>query len=167
MVRTATTQDIASVQEIAKTSWNDTYEGIIPSHVQRSFLEKSYSNAMMQKRLEKTIMLVAESEGEPVGFANFTKVDEDGDAELIAIYMKPDHQRNGHGKNLLAHGLDQLASGRQLFVYVEAENTKGRAFYETNGFSFVEEFEELFEGYPLFTAKYVYPLVHDEKAPAL
>jgi len=54
-------------------------------------------------------------------------------------------------------------NGSQLFVYVESKNTKGRHFYETNGFKFVEEFEELFEGYPLQTAKYVYDL----KAPAL
>ncbi|TWT02234.1 GNAT family N-acetyltransferase [Planomicrobium sp. CPCC 101079] len=162
MIRTGTTEDISSVQEIAYTSWSDTYEGIIPSPVQKSFLDKSYSFPMMEMRLKKTIMLLAEHEGQPVGFANFTKVDEDGDAELIAIYLKPEYQRNGYGKKLLSSGLS-LLKGSQLFVYVESKNLKGRHFYETNGFKFIEEFEELFEGYPLQTAKYVYDL----KAPAL
>lgn len=162
MIRTGTTEDISSVQEIAYISWSDTYEGIIPSPVQKSFLDKSYSFPMMEMRLKKTIMLLAEHEGQPIGFANFTKVDEDGDAELIAIYLKPEYQRNGYGKQLLSSGL-ALLDGSQLFVYVESKNTKGRHFYETNGFKLIEEFEELFEGYPLQTAKYVYDL----KAPAL
>ncbi len=158
MIRTGTSEDIASVQEIAKISWNDTYAGIIPSTVQDRFLDKSYSIPMMEMRLKRTIVLLAEHEGEPVGFANFTNVDEDGDAELIAIYMKPEFQRSGYGKKLLTHGLNHLLHGNQLFVYVESENRKGRNFYETNGFVLLEEFEELFEGHPLQTAKYVYDL---------
>lgn len=163
MIRTGTSQDITSVQEIAHISWNDTYEGIIPSKVQKNFLDKSYSTAMMEMRLKKTILLLAEHEGEPVGFANFTKLDADGDAELIAIYLKPEHQGIGYGKKLLNSGLSYLLDGSNLFVYVECENKKGRSFYEANGFVLVEEFEELFEGHPLQTAKYVFNL----KAPAL
>lgn len=163
MIRAGTIEDIKAVQEIAHISWNDTYEGIIPSPVQKSFLDKSYSTPMMEMRLKRTIVLMAVHEGEPIGFANFTKVDEDGDAELIAIYLKPDHQGIGYGKKLLHSGISYLLDGNQLFVYVECENKKGRSFYEANGFKFVEEFAELFEGYPLQTAKYVYNL----KAPAL
>ncbi|WP_203334181.1 GNAT family N-acetyltransferase [Planococcus beigongshangi] len=163
MIRTGTSQDITAVQEIAHTSWNDTYQNIIPSNIQQSFLDKSYSVPMMEMRLKKTILLLAEHEGEAVGFANFTKLDDDGDAELIALYMKPEHQRNGYGKKLLHSGLTYLLDGSNLFVYVECENMKGRRFYEANGFELVEEFEELFEGHPLQTAKYVYNL----KAPAL
>lgn len=158
MIRTGTIDDIASVQEIAYISWNDTYEGIIPSPIQKSFLDKSYSTPMMEMRLKKTIMLVATHEGEPVGFANFTKLDQDGDAELIALYLKPEYQRSGYGKQLLTSGLSYLLDGSELSVYVEAENEKGRNFYEATGFEFVEEFEDLFEGYPLRTAKYVYNL---------
>ncbi|MFD1032050.1 GNAT family N-acetyltransferase [Metaplanococcus flavidus] len=163
MIRTGTSKDISAVQEIAHISWTDTYQDIIPLNIQQDFLDKSYSVPMMEMRLKKTILLLAEHEGEPVGFANFTKLDDDGDAELIALYMKPEHQRHGYGKMLLNSGLTYLLDGSNLFVYVECENQKGRSFYEANGFEFVEEFEELFEGHPLQTAKYVYNL----KAPAL
>ncbi len=163
MIRTGTAQDITAVQEIAHVSWNDTYQDIIPVNIQQSFLDKSYSVPMMEMRLKKTILLLAEHEGEPIGFANFTKLDDDGDAELIALYLKPEHQRHGYGKKLLDSGLTYLLDGSNLFVYVECENKKGRSFYEANGFEFLEEFEELFEGHPLQTAKYVYNL----KAPAL
>lgn len=163
MIRTGTAQDITAVQEIAHISWNDTYHDIIPMNIQQKFLEKSYSVPMMEMRLKKTILLLAEHEGKPIGFANFTKLDDDGDSELIALYLKPDYQRHGYGKKLLDSGLTYLLDGSNLFVYVESENKKGRSFYETNGFEFVEEFDELFEGHPLQTTKYVYNL----KAPAL
>ncbi|MDN7246577.1 GNAT family N-acetyltransferase [Planococcus shenhongbingii] len=163
MIRAGTIEDIASVQEIAYISWNDTYEGIIPPPVQKSFLDKSYSTPMMEMRLKKTIVLLAMHENEPIGFANFTKVDQDGDSELIALYLKPEYQRNGYGRQLLNSGLSYLLDGSQLSVYVESENTKGRKFYEATGFKLVEEFEEFFEGHLLQTAKYVYDL----KTPTL
>lgn len=150
--------DIAAVQQIAKISWNDTYEGIIPTNIQDLFIERAYSNAMMMKRLEKTSVYVAVHDETIIGFANFTRVDEDGDAELTAIYLLPSHQHLGYGKQLLNAGLEHIQNAQQLFVYVESENQKGRAFYERNNFSCIEEFDEFFEGHPLSTAKYVYYL---------
>ncbi len=148
--------DIPAVQQIAKISWNDTYEGIIPIDVQNLFIEKAYSTAMLMKRLEKTSVYVAVHQEElVVGFANFTRVDEDGDAELTAIYLLPAYQRLGYGKRLIAEGLQSIHHAQQLFVYVESENIKGRTFYESNDFTCIEEFDELFEGHPLSTAKYV------------
>ncbi|MEI4770741.1 GNAT family N-acetyltransferase [Psychrobacillus sp. FJAT-51614] len=158
MIRAITLNDIATVQQIAKISWNDTYKGIIPDNIQELFLEKAYSNTMLAKRIEKTIFLLAEFEGKPIGFANFTYVDEDGDAELTAIYVLPEYQQIGYGKKLLLAGLNEMPTGRQLFVYVESKNDGARAFYEHFGFECLEEFDEYFEGHPLSTAKYVYLL---------
>ena len=158
MIRAMKLEDIAAVQQIAKISWNDTYDGIIPIEVQNLFIERAYSTAMMMKRLEKTSVYVAVHDDQVVGFANLTRVDEDGDAELTAIYLLPSHQRMGYGKQLLEEGLQHIQDARQLFVYVESDNKKGRDFYENIGFTCIEEFDELFEGHPLSTAKYVYYL---------
>lgn len=166
MIRPGTEQDIGAVQEIARQSWRSTYADILPVQVQQIALDKSYSRVMMEKRIERTILLIAEHEGSPIGFANFTKVDEDGDAELIAMHIKPEFQRNGYGTQLMTHGIEKLADGRKLSAFVEASNEAARCFYEANGFVFVQEFEELLEGYPVFTAEYTFPLQH-QKAPAL
>ena len=156
MIRTITAEDMTTVQQIAKDSWNDTYKGIIPDDIQALFLEKAYSLTMLKKRMEKTIFLIAEHEGHPIGFANFTYVDDDGDAELTAIYILPAYQKLGYGKKLLEAGLSEMPTGKQLFVYVESKNEAARLFYECYGFECLEEFEEYFEGHPLSTAKYVY-----------
>ncbi|AQQ52106.1 GNAT family N-acetyltransferase [Planococcus lenghuensis] len=166
MIRPGTEQDIGAVQEIARQSWRSTYADILPVQVQQIALDKSYSSVMMQKRIERTILLIAEHEGSPIGFANFTKVDEDGDAELIAMHIKTEFQRNGYGTQLMSYGIEQLAGGRQLSAFVEADNEIARCFYEANGFVFIQEFEELLEGYPVYTAEYILSLQH-EKTPAL
>lgn len=162
MIRATTLDDISTVQQIAKISWNDTYKNIIPDSVQELFLEKAYSNTMLAKRMEKTIFLLAEYKEQPIGFASFTYVDEDGDAELTAIYILPEYQKLGYGRKLLQAGLEEMHTGRQLFVYVESKNNGARVFYENFGFECLEEFDEYFEGHPLSTAKYMYLL----KTPA-
>ncbi|WP_088006136.1 GNAT family N-acetyltransferase [Indiicoccus explosivorum] len=166
MIRPGTEQDIEAIQAIARASWRNTYTDIYPVRIQQAFLDKSYSDAMLQKRIERTILLMAEHEGEPVGFANFTKADEDGDAELIALHIRPEYLRSGYGSQLMQYGIRMLAGGRQLSVYVDADNGKARRFYEANGFTFVQEFEEVFEGLPLYTAEYIRKL-DERKAPAL
>ncbi|MFC4410516.1 GNAT family N-acetyltransferase [Chungangia koreensis] len=157
-----TYDDIEIVQHIANVSWQHTYNGIIPEDVQQQFLNMAYSIPMLQKRMEKTNMLLAEIDGHVVGFAAFTKTDEDGDAELTAIYLLPEYQQLGIGTQLFEAGLELIQDAQQLFVYIECDNVNGRNFYEAKGFEFVEEFEELFQGYPLDTAQYVYYV----KAPA-
>ena len=134
MIRAITLEDLSTVQHIAKISWNDTYKGIIPEEIQQLFLDKAYSNTMLAKRIEKTIFLLAEYENNAVGFANFTYVDEDGDAELTAIYVLPEFQQIGLGKKMLLAGLNAMPTGKQLFVYVESENKGARIFYERFGF---------------------------------
>lgn len=158
MIRATTLQDISIVQQIAKISWNDAYKNIIPDDVQELFLNKAYSNTMLAKRIEKTIFLLAETEGKAIGFANFTYVDEDGDSELTAIYLLPEYQKNGYGNKLLHAGLREMKNVQQLYVYVESKNDSARGFYENFGFECLEEFDEYFEGHSISTAKYVLPV---------
>lgn len=58
-IRHARKEDLQSVQLVAKTSWNATYEGIIPSDIQNNFLKMAYSDEMMDRRLQHTLLLVA------------------------------------------------------------------------------------------------------------
>jgi ribosomal protein S18 acetylase RimI-like enzyme len=156
MIRLMTPKDSVHVQQIARKTWSETYKGIIPEEIQHQFIDRSYSNAMMQKRMEKTVVLIAEYQGTPIGFANFTKRDEDGDSELTAMYILPAYQQIGYGEKLFKQALSMLEDAQQLFVYVDERNTIGRAFYEKHGFELLDVFDEDFEGHPVVTAQYVY-----------
>ena len=156
MIRLMTAKDSMHIQQIVLHTWSEMYNGTIPEDVQKSFIHRSYSDAMIMKRMEKTYVVVAEHKGVPIGFANFTKKDEDGDSELTAMYILPSHQHNGYGKRLFDYMLSLLSDAQQLFVYIDGRNAIGRAFCEKQGFQLIDVFEEHFEGYPVETAQYVY-----------
>ena len=82
VIREMKQEDIHAVQSVAKIAWHDTYEGIIPREIQDSFLDEAYSDEKMKYRLENTHLFVAEEEGEVIGFANFSPVRLQNEAEL-------------------------------------------------------------------------------------
>ncbi|MCO4096012.1 GNAT family N-acetyltransferase [Macrococcoides canis] len=152
-IRNMTEDDIPKIQHIAKLSWHDTYAGIIPLHIQDNFLEMAYSSSMLEKRLALTKMYVAEFEGQVVGFANFSKPDENGIAELAAIYLLPDYQNLRIGSALIKHGISQMEGIKYINVVVEKENKVGYNFYKNFGFVVQDEFEDDFDGHILQSVK--------------
>lgn len=158
MIRLMTDKDILHVQQIAQETCSKLYSGIIPEDIQTKFISRSYSDAMLRMRMKKTVVLIAECEGRPIGFSNFTKKDDDGDSELIAMYILPSYQHLGYGKLLVDYTISILTDAQQLFVYVDGHNTSGRAFYEKQGFKLLDVFEESFEGHPVETAQYVFTI---------
>lgn len=152
-IREMSVSDIPAVQNVAKLSWHDTYEGIIPRHIQENFLDMAYSTSMLEKRLAMTHMYVAEYSGKVTGFANFSTPDDQHISELTAIYILPDYQRLGIGLALLEYGISKLEQIRNIDVIVEKANIKGYNFYKKLGFEVLDEFEEDFDGHMLKSIK--------------
>lgn len=153
IIRVMSKEDIPVVQNVAKLSWHDTYEGIIPRHIQENFLDIAYSTSMLEKRLAMTHMYVAEYSGKVTGFANFSNPDDQHISELTAIYILPDYQRLGIGLALLEYGISKLEQVRNIDVIVEKANIKGYNFYKKLGFEVLDEFEEDFDGHMLKSIK--------------
>lgn len=154
-IRKMNPEDTKQVQHVAKTSWNATYEGIYPHEVQGNFLKSAYNDEMMKRRMERSLMLVAEEDGKVVGFANFSPVKEGGKVELYAIYLLPEVQGKGIGTSLLNERIEQLDGVKEIYINVNRDNAIGRAFYEAKGFKAVEELDEDFEGHSLKTIRMV------------
>lgn len=152
-IREMEIKDIPQVQYVAKTSWNTTYEGIIPLAIQAKFILVAYSDDMMHRRLNHSLMLVAETDDRVVGFANFSPVREGGDVELSAIYLLEEYQGNGIGTSLLQEGIKKLNLAKALFIHVEKENQIGRNFYTAKGFQVIKEFDDDFDGHILKTVR--------------
>lgn len=148
-------EDIKQVQNIAKTTWNATYEGIIPLEVQNNFLKSAYNDERMKQRIERSFLYVAEVEGKVVGFANYSPVRDGGKVELGAIYLYPDFQGKGIGTAMLQQAVKELEDLKEIYINVEKDNTIGMNFYQAKGFEFVEEFDEEFGGHILKTVRMV------------
>ena len=108
----------------------------------------------MKYRLKIRIYSLRRKEGEVIGFANFSPVRLQNEAELGAIYL-PDQQGKGIGSALLQKGIKALNGIRKLYIHVEATNEKGKRFYEAKGFAELEQFEEDFEGHMMQTVRMV------------
>ncbi|KAB2333312.1 GNAT family N-acetyltransferase [Cytobacillus depressus] len=154
-IRSATIDDFGHIQNVAKTSWHYTYEGIIPRDIQDNFLQTAYNDEMMRRRIERSHLFVGETDGKIVGFANFSSVNDQGEIELGAIYLFPEYQGKGIGTALLQEGINTIQGIREVYINVEKENLTGRNFYEAKGFEVVSEFDDHFEGHLLKTVRMV------------
>jgi GNAT superfamily N-acetyltransferase len=76
--------------------------------------------------------LVAEVDGVVVGFANLSTGEE---AELHAIYVRPEAWGTGAGRALMAEAVRRLAEEgcREVVLWVLATNDRARRFYEKAG----------------------------------
>ncbi|MBU5465972.1 GNAT family N-acetyltransferase [Virgibacillus sp. MSJ-26] len=153
IIRKMTRKDMKQVQDIAKTTWHATYDGIIPRDIQNNFLDKAYSLQMMKQRLKQPYFFVAEVKGKVVGFSQFTVPDQQGMTELVAIYLYPDYQGIGIGSAFLKEGMKHLKDVKEIQLNVEKDNHIGRQFYEAKGFSVISEYQEDFAGHVLNTMR--------------
>jgi GNAT superfamily N-acetyltransferase len=82
-----------------------------------------------------------------IGFADVGPTDENGVAELYAIYLDPDYNGKGAGKALLEACADYAASNgfKAMTATVLSRDSLARAFYERTGARAVTETERLIE----------------------
>lgn len=159
MIRKMTVEDIRDVQHIALTSWHHTFDEYIPEEVIEEYIEKTYSELMLKKQLEKTMVLLAvDDEDNPVGFLSYTPIDIDGESEITALHMLPGYYGKGYEEALLKGALRTLQEAVNVDVYVDQHDMALQDFYAKHEFSFVESFAELFEDVPVNTLHYTLPI---------
>lgn len=156
VIRKMEEKDIPTIQDVAQKTWHATYEGLIDREVQDDFLSKAYSDEAMHHRLNNTNIFVAEVGRKVVGFANFTKVNEEGTSRLSAIYIYPEFQGLGIGSKFWEEGLSALNDVKQILVSLEKDNKNAEGFYRSKGFQFVKEYIEDFYGHKLDSIEMIY-----------
>lgn len=136
-VRPAAPADVAGIAHVARQAWDVTYAQSIATHNRQQLLDRSFAPQALRDAIShQPGWFYVAAQGETVvGFAQYL-VRFDGQAELVRIYVHPDHQRCGIGRRLLATGLSALAVAgiSHCYVSAEANNAAARAFYERFGF---------------------------------
>lgn len=99
--------------------------------------------------MERSIVYIAEVEGEIVGFANYSIVRDGGKVELAAIYLYPEFQGKGIGTALIQQAVKELLGIKEIYINVEKDNKIGMYFYEAKGFEVVKESDVEFDGHIL------------------
>lgn len=144
IVRKATVSDAQAIATVHVASWQVTYRG----HMDDAFLDALTPESRAQMwiaalagGIPRLGILVAEVENKIVGFCS-TGQNRDTDArqqsgELFAIYVDPDHSREGIGTALLTNAEEAMRKGgfTSATLWVLRENSAARSFYERAGWT--------------------------------
>ena len=148
-IRTGISTDTPNIARIHIESWSTTYAGILPEDAiaAQSYDQRhSFWSRILSERSE-TILLVAERDGEVVGFssAGASRTEHPGfSAELYAIYLLPKDQGQGHGKKLFNATKDALARAghRGMVLWVLEQNPACGFYMRMGGVPVAEKVEE-------------------------
>jgi len=141
-VRQATIADTNKIAQIHVASWQAAYRGQIPDVVLDNLdVEKRASFWRSHLASHPLGTFVAELNQEIIGFCDLIPSrDQDSNvqaiAEIAAIYVHPNHWRQGAGRMLCQRALD--AARRENFtavtLWVLALNVAAHSFYQAMGF---------------------------------
>ena len=142
-IRQAKISDARRIAEIHVDTWRAAYRGQMPDAVLEALdVEK---RAILWAKLladQKHRIFVAEAIMDIIGFCDLMPSrDPDADskmtAELVAIYVHPNHWRKGAGRALCHRALDtaRFDNFTAVTLWILASNKPARNFYAAMGFS--------------------------------
>lgn len=133
MIRNASESDAAAMGEIYCETWKSAYAGLMPE----GFLSSLTAQDCTPASIDPDGTVIAEANGKAVGLAAFGEAREDGETlgELRAIYVLPQYQKSGFGKELFCAASERLRSAGfdGFYLWVLRGNTRARNFYERMG----------------------------------
>lgn len=136
MIRGGTGADSLAMGRVYCEAWKQAYDGMVPS----DFLDRLTPEmaAPPAERISPENSLVCEENGTVCGLVNFgpsRDPDTAGMAEIRSIYVLPDSWRRGTGRMLFEGAVEKLrcAGYKKLFLWVLADNSRARSFYERMG----------------------------------
>lgn len=164
-LRRATVADAQAIAAIRIEGWRTSYRGMIPdSYLENMQLDENvlHWRTILQAipaKEDSLCVYVAVSDEEIVGFVSAMKLPEaklDKDAEINAIYLRPQWQRCGIGKRLLHKAARSLqAMGcTSCVIWVIDGNSQARNFYEELGGEILVEQDFNWDGLELTEVGY-------------
>lgn len=141
-VRSAHEADLKKVQELLAETWRATYVPIYGTEKVEEIIAEWHSMAALKQRLAKphSEFLVADDGREIGGMAYAAMVENPAKTVMLhQLYVRPEHQRQGVGRDLFAEVETCFPDADFMRLEVEPANKAAIAFYEAHGFEEVEK----------------------------
>lgn len=149
--------DFAQIAAIYATSWKTAYRGMVP----QDYLDQLSADYWTEKLATMKYGAVLLRHGERyIGTSYYTSSRSEafqGFGEVVSLYLLPEYFGQGLGQSLLQAAEERLyrQGFDRLHLWVLAENTRARRFYERNGYHLTEHAMELvIGGKPLIEIAY-------------
>ncbi|MDD5678337.1 MAG: GNAT family N-acetyltransferase [Kiritimatiellae bacterium] len=171
-IRRAIITDAFCLAKIHVDSWRAAYRGLVPDTHLNS-LDYNRRTEGFRKRIEagdaETYLL--EQGCKIIGFVTFgiyreNNTKQNNSGEIWGIYLDPDAWRKGYGTILYKEAEKMLKERGHttIFLWVFAQNTRARRFYEAMGFKTDGGSKTLNFGIPLAVIRYRKELKNAESA---
>jgi len=125
-IRLATLEDADAIHALHTASVRTLCRNVYSPEVITGWLRNRTPSGY--KGIEKDEMYVAERNGSVVGFSHVVP------GEIVAIFVHPDHVRQGIGSALMSHAMTRARATPNASVRVDS-TLNAQRFYETRGFS--------------------------------
>jgi GNAT superfamily N-acetyltransferase len=160
-IRAATEHDALAIAHVHVQSWRTTYAGIVPEEYLATLNEAERELAWRDRLTRDIRVYIADLDGEIVGFISGGAIREPVqtyDAELYAIYLLEQAQRQGVGTALLKTLAESLSSNgfTSMIVWV-LEKNPSRHFYERSSAQIVTTKNIQIGGMTLSEVSYGWP----------
>jgi ribosomal protein S18 acetylase RimI-like enzyme len=138
-VRPAIMADAAAIARIDVECWRSTYAGILPDRLLLGLAESERRRSWVNEAARRPgdLLVATDTQGRVLGFGNCGRA-RDGDerfaGEVFTLYVAPDHQGGGVGRDLLLALFARLLRRRlgSAVIWVLRDNP-ARFFYERLG----------------------------------
>jgi ribosomal protein S18 acetylase RimI-like enzyme len=134
-IRPAKPEDGRELREVALRSLEVSYT-LSPQTIKGAVKQWYDSDILKEKRDDENyILLVADQDGEIIGFAEGDIVEEGGDGDLLWLHVDPDYRGENVGNSLFHAIHDRLLEmgASRLRGRVLRDNPAGNDFYEQHG----------------------------------
>ena len=138
----AKTDDIALIQQLARTSWESAYAEILSKEQIDYMLAEMYSTAEISSHLTTPNYhyFLIENNEKPVGFIGFQHHYEPGTTKLHRVYLIPEAKGLGFGKAAINFLKEKTGeTGNKRIILNVNKNNSSRKIYESQGFNVYDE----------------------------
>lgn len=143
-VRTATPSDLAKVQTLLRDTWHATYDDRLGVDKAAALSKELHSLDALKAQLARPHgeFLVAD-DGRQLGGMAYAAMAREmvKTAMLYQLYVHPDYQRQGIGRDLFAELETCFPDADVMRLEVDAANAAAIGFYTAHGFIDVDHFE--------------------------
>ena len=140
-IRPATEADIPVLRDLAQRIWRECYPGIITAEQIEFMLGWMYSEDEIRSQLAARVPWeIAELDGVPVGYLSWQR-EGDGRVKISKLYVLPQHQRRGNGRQMLEHISEQARAhgAHAIWLQVNKRNERAVGAYLKAGFHIEKE----------------------------
>jgi len=140
-IRHATAADVPLLRDLAQRIWRKCYPGIITPEQIEFMLGWMYSEEEIRRQLTAGVPWeIVEQEGVAIGFLSY-QTEPDGRVKISKLYVRPEHQRLGHGRRLLEYICAQARAlgAAEVWLQVNKRNERAIGAYLKAGFHIAKE----------------------------